>query len=94
MLDFIIWRNTYVEMKRLAQNRKSWRKQNHRPVNRQNTRWWYNNGVLIILYNSDILIIVYKNDIFLITKVPWHQGINICEYDQKLTYTYFFSKII
>ena len=30
-------RKTYVEMKRLTHDRKSWRKQNHRPVNRQNT---------------------------------------------------------
>ena len=37
MLNFITGRSTYVEMKRLAQDRKSWRKQNHRPVNRQNT---------------------------------------------------------
>ena len=37
MLDFIMERKTYVEMKRLTRDRKSWRKQNDRPVNRQNT---------------------------------------------------------
>ena len=37
MLDFIMERKAYVEMKRLAQDRKSLRKQNHRPVNRQIT---------------------------------------------------------
>ena len=35
--DFIMERKNYVDMKRLAQDRKSWRKWNHRPVNRQNT---------------------------------------------------------
>ena len=30
-------RKTCVEMKRLAQDRNSWRKQNHTPVNRENT---------------------------------------------------------
>ena len=37
MLDFIMGRKTYTDMKRLAQDRKSWRKQNHRPVNRLST---------------------------------------------------------
>ena len=37
MLEFIMGRKTDVQMKRLVPDKKSWRKQNHRPVNRQNT---------------------------------------------------------